>query len=108
MNNYYPIISDENRTISFFFLNDIREGDLIFLSGNLGRSGYFNKTKTHTAEDWIDILLNFVGSKGTLIKSSFKKAFKRFKKNSKIIFTKKSYKNSLILAAEIGSKNNDK
>lgn len=65
----------------------IDDGDILFLSADLMRVGYFNKNSENTLRDWVGILLEVVGNEGTLIIPSNTNTFSRFNKNKDIVFT---------------------
>lgn len=61
-------------------------GDIVFLAADLLRVGYFNQNREQTLKDWVDILTNAVGPKGTLIVPAYTTSFQRFRKDKKIVF----------------------
>jgi len=65
----------------------VNEGDVLFLSADLMRVGYFNKNSENTLKDWVEILLTVVGNEGTLIIPANTNTFSRFNKNKDIVFT---------------------
>ena len=76
----------------------IREGDVLFVSSDLMKVGYFNKTPTQTMQDWIDIFNDLLGSSGTIFVPAYSEVYPRFKRNSFPIFTLKSHSQSGSLA----------
>ncbi|MFT6193217.1 MAG: aminoglycoside N3'-acetyltransferase [Cognaticolwellia sp.] len=72
----------------------IKKGDILFLSADLMRIGYFNKNIDTTLKDWVEILQSVVGKDGTLIIPSNTTSFSRFKKSKDIVFTPDSAPNS--------------
>lgn len=72
----------------------VKKGDILFLSADLMRVGYFNKNSEATLKDWVNILQDVVGQEGTLIIPSNTDSFFRFNKNKDIIFTPESAPNS--------------
>lgn len=45
----------------------LERGDVVFVSSDLMRVGYFSKTPETTLRDWVDILCDAVGSEGTVV-----------------------------------------
>lgn len=78
-------ITKETLITSLYSLG-VQEGDILFLSADLMKVGYFNKNIEETLKDWVDILLTLVGDKGTLIIPSNTDSFSRFRKQSDVIF----------------------
>lgn len=64
----------------------VKNGDVLFLSADLMRVGYFNKNIDTTMKDWVEILKKVVGEEGTLIIPANTASFYRFNKNKDIVF----------------------
>lgn len=69
-------------------------GDVIFLSADLMKVGYFNKNIETTLKDWVDILLELIGERGTIIIPANTDSFSRFNKKKNIVFKKDTPPNS--------------
>jgi aminoglycoside 3-N-acetyltransferase len=65
----------------------IEKGDIILINADLFKVGYFNKNKSITLNDWINIFSEAVGNEGSFITVAFTKSFFRFK-NKNLIFTR--------------------
>lgn len=76
----------------------IREGDVLFVSSDLMRVGYFNKTQTQTMQDWINIFSDLLGPSGTIFIPSYSEVYPRYKRNKFPVFTPKSPSQSGSLA----------
>ena len=74
------------------------EGDLVFVSSDLMKVGYFNKDRETTMRDWVEMLLDVVGSDGTIVVPSYSPAHIRFIERSDFVFTKDSESESGSLA----------
>lgn len=72
----------------------VKSGDILFVSADLMRTGYFNKNIESTLKDWVEILQTVVGSEGTLIIPSNTDSFSRFNKKKDMIFSPKTAPNS--------------
>ena len=72
----------------------VKSGDILFLSADLMRIGYFNKDIDTTLKDWVEILQTVVGNEGTLIIPANTASFSRFNKNNDVVFTPDSAPNS--------------
>lgn len=64
----------------------VKQGDTLFLSADLMKVGYFNKTSEQTLKDWVTILIEAVGEEGTLIVPANTNSFSRFRKDKSLIF----------------------
>ena len=64
----------------------VKQGDILFLSADLMKVGYFNKNSEQTLREWVDILIEAVGEEGTLIVPSNTNSFSRFRKDKNLIF----------------------
>ncbi len=64
----------------------IKKGDLLFISIDVFKVGFFYKSRKETLKLWIEILMEIVGDKGGIILPSFTKTFFRFRKDKKILF----------------------
>lgn len=63
---------------------------IVFISADLLRIGYFNKTIDQTLIDWIYILKEAFGSSATLVIPAYTNTFSRFNKDPTTIFSTKS------------------
>lgn len=72
----------------------VKDGDVLFLSADLMKVGYFNKNIDTTLKDWVDILQLAVGEQGTLIIPANTDSFLRFNKKSEVVFTSDTPPNS--------------
>jgi aminoglycoside 3-N-acetyltransferase len=70
------------------------EGDLLFVTANLGSVGYLASTRSQTMKDWVSLLLTAVGEQGTVVVAAYTASFLRFKKDSKVVFSAKAKSNS--------------
>ena len=73
------------------------DGDVVFVSSDLMKVGYFNKDRETTMRDWVEILLDVVGVTGTLVVPSYSPAHVRFIEKSDFVFTEDSASDSLWL-----------
>ena len=64
----------------------VKEGDILFVTADIMKVGYFNENREKTIEDWIEIFKTLIGEEGALIFASYTAGFLRFKK--KILFLK--------------------
>lgn len=64
----------------------IEQGDFLFITADLLNVRYFNKDIVTTEQDWIDILMEWVGKNGDFIVASYTDSFLKFKKDKNIIF----------------------
>lgn len=68
----------------------VNEGDVLFITADLFNVTYFNKSKSQTLLDWIDIFIELVGPEGCFVVGAYTNTFFRFNKNPNIIFTNDS------------------
>ncbi len=68
----------------------IQEGNVLFITADLMNVGYFNKNRSTTLKDWIDIFSTVVGEEGSFIVASYTKTFFRFRKSKDVIFNRYS------------------
>jgi aminoglycoside 3-N-acetyltransferase len=64
----------------------VQSGDLLFIAADLMKLGYFNKNRTQTLDDIVDMLISLVGEDGTIVIPSYTNFFFRFRKRPEIIF----------------------
>lgn len=64
----------------------ILEEDVLFISADLLKVGYFNRSAEQTYQDWVDIFHSLIGSKGTFVIPAYTPTFSRFRKDRGIIF----------------------
>ena len=74
------------------------DGDVVFVSSDLMKVGYFNKDRETTMRDWVEILLDVVGVTGTVVVPSYSPAHVRFIQKSDFVFTEDSASDSGSLA----------
>jgi aminoglycoside N3'-acetyltransferase len=72
----------------------VQDGDLLFVSADLLRVGYFRSNTEETLKDWIELLTTLVGTNGTIILPSYSEVTLRYKKHSEFVFTAESLSNS--------------
>jgi aminoglycoside 3-N-acetyltransferase len=65
----------------------IKEGDILFLSANLLKVGYFSIDRQTTLYDWVKMLIEIVGENGTLVIPAYTNSFSIFNKRSDVIFS---------------------
>ncbi len=68
----------------------IKEGDVIFVTIDILKVGYYNKTRDKTLNDWVEIFKSIVGETGAVLFASYTKGFFRFSKKE-IIFNRFSH-----------------
>lgn len=76
----------------------VNEGDVIFVTSDLMKVGYFRKDRAGTLRDWIDIFQQLLGSTGTIILPSYSEVSFRFGLTSSNIYTPSSESTSGSLA----------
>lgn len=64
----------------------VRKDDVIFISADLLKVRYFNRSTEQTYKDWLEILRAAVGPGGTIVIPAYTPTFSRFKKNPAIVF----------------------
>lgn len=69
------------------------KGDLLYITIDSLRVGFFEKKRSQTLNVWIELLLEVLGDNGSFILSAYTKTFWRFNKK-KIIFTRYSKTNN--------------
>lgn len=84
-------------------LSDLRalgivEGDLLFVTANLGSVGYLAASRSQTMRDWVHLLSTAVGESGTVIVAAYTPSFFRFNKNAEIVFSRSAKSNAGPLA----------
>jgi aminoglycoside N3'-acetyltransferase len=65
-------------------------GDTVFIAADLLKVGYFVGNREKTLSAWVEILLEVVGSEGTLVIPAYTDTFWRFKKQKNIVFSSNS------------------
>lgn len=82
--------------ISDFRQLGITLGDVVFITADLSKVGYINKSQSQTINDWLEILKEVVGENGSVIVAAYTEA-SIFLKKSSFIFQRfsKSYAGSL-------------
>lgn len=68
----------------------VRKGDVLFIAADLLHVGYYNKSREQTLRDWVELLIEAVGPSGTIVIPAYTGYFFRWKKNPKVIFTRKT------------------
>jgi aminoglycoside N3'-acetyltransferase len=76
----------------------VAEGDVIFVSSDLMKVGYFNVNRVQTIRDWIDIFAQLLGPSGTIILPTYSDVALRFGRAPIPIFTQDSQSTSGSLA----------
>ncbi len=64
----------------------VKQDDVIFISADLLKVRYFNRSTEQTYRDWLEILRTAVGPGGTIVIPAYTPTFSRFRKNPAIIF----------------------
>jgi aminoglycoside 3-N-acetyltransferase len=72
----------------------VNKGDLLYVTADLAKVGYFNGNRQTTSQDWLDIFDEILGPNGTLITSAYSETFFRFDKKKDKIFTRFAKSNS--------------
>ncbi len=65
----------------------VRQGDVLFVTADLMQVGLLFKSRSETMRTWVDLLLQAVGTQGTVIVAAYTPVFFRFKKDARVIFT---------------------
>ncbi len=73
------ILADINRL-------GIGSDDVIFISADLLKVGYFNRTTEQTYQDWVEIFRSLIGSTGTIVIPAYSPTFSRFRKRRDIVY----------------------
>lgn len=60
----------------------IKEGDIIFVTIDILKVGYFNLSREQTLIDWVEIFKNVIGQNGGVVFAAYTKLFFRFKKRN--------------------------
>jgi aminoglycoside 3-N-acetyltransferase len=68
----------------------VKSGDVVFLSADLMRVGLFVKDRTSTLNAWVEILMDLVGSNGTIVIPAYTNSFIRYKKDMSCMFHKRA------------------
>jgi aminoglycoside N3'-acetyltransferase len=76
----------KNSLVESIFNLGVKSEDVIFVSADLLKIGYFNKSIEQTYRDWVEIFNILVGSRGTLVIPAYTQTFNRFKKNRNVVF----------------------
>lgn len=72
----------------------IIDGDLLFVTANLGSVGYLASSRSQTMSDWVSLLLSAVGDQGTVVVAAYTPSFLRFRKDPQIVFSRHSRSNA--------------
>jgi aminoglycoside 3-N-acetyltransferase len=72
----------------------IAEGDLLFVTANLGAIGYAAKNRSQTINDIVEVILHAVGESGTVVAASYTDSFFRLQPDKEVIFSHNSASNS--------------
>lgn len=67
----------------------IESGDILFITIDILKVGFFNKNRETTLKSWIDILLDVVGDNGAIIFASYTPVFFKFNKKN-IVFNREA------------------
>ena len=68
----------------------ISADDVFFISADLLKVGYFNRSTEQTYQDWVEIFVSLIGKMGTLVIPAYSPTFLRFRKRRDRIFNIKS------------------
>ena len=82
-------------------------GDVVFVSSDLMRVGYYNSTPEQTMQDWMDIFQDVLGPDGTIVIPTYSPSVFRFIGRSEFVYTLDSISNSGSLANWYVKKSND-
>jgi aminoglycoside N3'-acetyltransferase len=66
----------------------IKRGDILFITADLLKVGYFNKNRNQTLLDWLQIFDEVLGEDGTLVMAAYTDVFFRFCKKRDTVFTR--------------------
>jgi aminoglycoside 3-N-acetyltransferase len=64
----------------------IGSDDIVFISADLLKVGYFNRSTEQTYQDWVEIFRTLIGATGTLVIPAYTPTFSRFRKRRDILF----------------------
>ena len=64
----------------------LKENDVVYVSSNLLRVGYFENNREAFYNNWVEIFLKVIGNGGTIVCPAYSNFFIKLKKNKKIIF----------------------
>lgn len=87
MGREFIMVITKEKLLSDLSALGVVEGDLIFVTANLGSVGYFARTRAETLRDWVSILLAAVGERGTVVVASYTPTFLKFKKDRSVVFS---------------------
>ncbi|WP_415890274.1 AAC(3) family N-acetyltransferase [Neptuniibacter sp. SY11_33] len=73
-------------------------GDVVFVSSDLMRVGYYNESPQQTMQDWMDIFQDILGPDGTIVIPTYSPSVLRFIKKNEFIYTQDSISSSGSLA----------
>jgi aminoglycoside N3'-acetyltransferase len=76
----------------------LRSGDTVFVSSDLMRVGYFNKSVDATMRDWMAIFEDILGSDGTIVVPCYSPSVIRYFQKNDFVFTRDSHSDSGSLA----------
>ena len=65
----------------------VSKGDVVFLTADLLRVGYFRGNAEETLKDWVEILMDVIGDEGTLVIPAYTETFFRFSSKKKAMFS---------------------
>lgn len=85
------IITDPNQIKKDIYDIGLKQGDIVFVTANLGATNYFQKSRSNTIKSWVDIFLDILGPEGTIITAAYTDTFFRFKKDQNICFDRDSF-----------------
>jgi aminoglycoside 3-N-acetyltransferase len=82
----------------------ICRGDIVFVSSDLMRVGYFSVSAEKTMRDWLSIFDELLGPEGTIVVPTYSPSVIRFFQRSEFVYTRDTHSDSGSLAnAYIGS-----
>jgi aminoglycoside 3-N-acetyltransferase len=65
----------------------VRQGDVLFVTADLLRVGFFVKNRSETMQALVDLLRQAVGEQGTIVAAAYTPVFFRFKKDPRVLFS---------------------
>jgi aminoglycoside 3-N-acetyltransferase len=77
------------------------KGDVVFLTADLLRIGYFRSNVEETLKDWVEILQAVIGIEGTLVIPAYTDTFFRFSSRKEVLFTRNAETTSGALSKAI-------
>jgi aminoglycoside 3-N-acetyltransferase len=66
----------------------VQRGDILFVTADLMRVGFFLKNRNETLTSWVRLLSQAVGENGTIVAAAYTPVFFRLKKKESVVFTR--------------------